>query len=49
MLPKLCHLEGRKFLIDDNLSSHLSDTIIETCSQNNIDIDIEENDDAEDD
>ena len=36
MLPKLRHLEGRKVLIDGNLSSHLSDTIIKACSQNNI-------------
>ena len=36
MLLKLCHLEGRKVLIGDNLSSHLSDAVIKACSQNNI-------------
>ena len=36
MLPKLCCLEGRKVLIGDNLSSHLSDAVIKACSQNNI-------------
>ena len=36
MLPKLRHLEGRKVLIDGNLSSHPSDTIMKACSQNNI-------------
>ena len=36
MLPKLRCLEGRKVLIGDNLSSHLSDAIIKACSQNNI-------------
>ena len=36
MLPNLRHLEGRKVLIGDNLSSHLSDAVIKACSQNNI-------------
>ena len=36
MLPKLCHLEERKLLIGDNLSSHLSDAAIKACSQNKI-------------
>ena len=36
MLPKLCHLEGRKVLIDANLSSHFSDAVIKACSQNSI-------------
>ena len=36
ILPKLRRLEGRKVLIGDNLSSHLSDAVIKACSQNNI-------------
>ena len=36
MLPKLRRLEGRKVLIGDNLSSHLSESVIKACSQNNI-------------
>ena len=36
MLPNLHRLEGRKVLIGDDLSSHLSDAVIKACSQNNI-------------
>ena len=36
MLPKLCRQEGKKVLIGDNLSSHLSESVIQACSKNNI-------------
>ena len=36
MLPKLRRLERRKVLIGDYLSSHLSESVIKACSQNNI-------------
>ena len=36
ILPKLRRLEGRKVLIGDNFSSHLSDAVIKACYHNNI-------------
>ena len=36
MLPKLRRLEGRKVLIGDNLSSHLSESVINTIQYNTI-------------
>ena len=36
MLPKLRRQEGRKVLIGDNLSSHLSEAVINACSKHNI-------------
>ena len=35
-LPYLKNLDGTKALIGDNLSSHLSDTVIRECGRNNI-------------
>jgi hypothetical protein len=35
-LPKLRRLEGKKVLIGDNLSSHLSSKVIEACKANSI-------------
>ena len=36
MLPKLRRQEGKKVLIGNNLSSHLSESVIQACSKNNI-------------
>ena len=36
MLPKLHRQEGKKVLIGDNLSSHLSEAVIKACSKHNI-------------
>ena len=36
MLPKLCRQEGKIVLTGDNLSLHLSETVIRACSKNNI-------------
>ena len=33
MLPCLKELEGRKVLIDDNLSSHISESAISACQK----------------
>ena len=35
MLPKLHHQEGKKVLIGNNLSSHLSEAVIKACSKHN--------------
>ena len=36
MLPKLRKQKGKKVMIGDNLSSHLSERVIKACSENNI-------------
>jgi hypothetical protein len=35
-LPVACRLPGKKVLIRDNLSSHLSTKVIVACKENNI-------------
>ena len=35
-LPKLCKQDGKKVMIGNNLSSHLSDIIIQACQDHNI-------------
>lgn len=36
MLPKLKQLEGKKVIIGDNLSSHITDVVLKACTDNNI-------------
>jgi hypothetical protein len=36
VLPRLKKQSGQKILIGDNLSSHLSETVVEACNDNNI-------------
>ena len=38
LLPRLRELPGKKVLISDNLSSHLSMEVIVTCRRENIDL-----------
>lgn len=36
MLPKLKKLEGKKVVVGDNLSSHITDVVLKACRDNNI-------------